>query len=179
MRTGTGLALKIAPVRIGGRLEPTLPEADFSNAWRGTYKQSVRYCPKGGVRGKGCKAMRAPLTIAALAIMLGGTTLALAQPNTQGAVELSNGTKVPQNPSLPKLDLTNMQREQIRKTVLAENNEVEFQLPETRAAKDFAPAVGATLPKGIEAQSLPTPVLSQIPELQDDTYVKMKDQVLI
>ena len=72
-----------------------------------------------------------------------------------------------------------MQREQIRKTVLAENNEVEFQLPETRAAKDFSPAVGATLPKGIEAQSLPTPVLSQIPELQDYTYVKMKDHVLI
>src|SRR5947209_17851365 len=121
--------------------------------------------------------MRAPTTIAVLAIILGTTAPSLAQPNSQGAVELSNGTKVPQNPSLPKLNLTNMQREQIRKTVLTEHNEVEFQLPATKSAKDFTPAVGTTLPKGINAQSLPAPVLS--PELRDYKYVKMKDQVLI
>jgi len=123
--------------------------------------------------------MRAPNIIAVLAIILGGTAPSLAQPNSQGAVELSNGAKVPQNPSLPKLNLTNMQREQIRKTVLTEHNEVEFRLPETKSAEDFTPAVGATLPKGINAQSLPPPVLSQIPELRDYKYVKMKDRVLI
>jgi hypothetical protein len=123
--------------------------------------------------------MRAPTTIAVLAVMLGGTALSPAQPNLQGAVELSNGTKVPQNPSLPKLNLTNMQREQIRKNVLTEHNEVQFRQKATKPAKDFTPAVGATLPKGIEAQALPTPVLSQIPELRDYKYVKMKDQVLI
>jgi hypothetical protein len=123
--------------------------------------------------------MRAPNIIAVLAIILCGTAPSLAQPNLQGAVELSNGTKVPQNPSLPKLNLTNMQREQIRKTVLTERNEVEFRLKATKAAKDFTPAVGATLPKGINAQSLPAGVLSQIPELRDYKYVKMKDQVLI
>jgi len=96
-----------------------------------------------------------------------------------GAVELSNGTKVAQNPSLPKLNLTNMQREQIRKAVLTEQNEVEFRLKATRSAKDFTPAVGAKIPKGVKAQSLPTPVLSQMPELRDYLYVKMKDQVLI
>jgi hypothetical protein len=37
--------------------------------------------------------------------------MSLVQPNERGAVELSNGTKVPQNPSLPKLNLTNQQRE--------------------------------------------------------------------
>jgi hypothetical protein len=114
-----------------------------------------------------------------LAIILGGTTLSLAQPNAQGAVELSNGTKVSQTPSLPKLNLTNMQREQIRKSVLTEHNEVEFRLKATKAAKDFTPMVGVTLPKGVKAQSLPTRVLSQIPELRDYMYVKMKDQVLI
>jgi hypothetical protein len=62
--------------------------------------------------------MRASIIIATLAIMLGGTALSPAQQNAQGAVELSNGTKVPQNPSLPKLNLTNTQREQIRKAVL-------------------------------------------------------------
>src|SRR5215472_1553857 len=123
--------------------------------------------------------MRASTIIIALAVMLGGTALSLAQQNAQGAVELSNGTKVPQNPSLPKLNLTNMQREQIRKAVLTEHNEVEFRLAATKSAKDFSPAVGAKIPKGVKAQSLPTPVLSQIPELRDYMYVKMKDQVLI
>jgi len=123
--------------------------------------------------------MRAPTIFAALAIILGGTALSLAQQSVPGAVELSNGTKVAQNPSLPKLNLTNMQREQIRKAVLTEHNEVEFRLKATRSAKDFTPAVGAKIPKGVKAQSLPTPVLSQMPELRDYLYVKMKDRVLI
>ena len=124
--------------------------------------------------------MRVPTTLAALAIVLGVAAVsAAAQPNTQGAVDLSNGTKVPQNPSLPKLDLTNTQREQIRKAVLIEHNEVEFRLKATKPAKDFTPAVGAKLPKGVKAQSLPTPILSQMPQLRDYMYVKMKDQVLI
>jgi len=123
--------------------------------------------------------MRSSTIVAALAIILGGTAVSLAQQNVQGSVELSNGTKVSQNPSLPKLNLTNMQREQIRKAVLTEHNEVEFRLKATKPAKDFTPAVGATLPKGVKAQSLPTPVLSQIPELRDYMYVKMKDRVLI
>jgi hypothetical protein len=122
--------------------------------------------------------MRVPTTIVALAIILGGSAVSLAA-NVQGAVELSNGTEVPQNPSLRKLNLTNMQREQIRKIVLTEHNDVQFRLKTTKSAKDFTPAVGATLPKGVKAQSLPTPVLSQIPELRDYMYVKMKDRVLI
>jgi hypothetical protein len=123
--------------------------------------------------------MRASTIITALAIMLGGTALSLAQQNAQGAVELSNGTKVPQNPSLPNLNLTNIQREQIRKAVLTEHNEIEFRLAATKSAKDFSPAVGAKIPKGVKTQSLPTPILSQMPELRDYMYLKMKDQVLI
>ena len=63
--------------------------------------------------------------------------------------------------------------------MLTEHNEVEFRLKATRSAKDFTPAVGAKIPKGVKAQSLPTPVLSQMPELRDYLYVKMKDRVLI
>jgi hypothetical protein len=99
--------------------------------------------------------------------------------NTPGAVELSNGTKVAQNPALPKLNLTNNQREQIRKGVLTEHTEVEFRLKATKGAKNFTPAVGAKLPKGVKGYSLPSAVLSQLPQLRDYTYVKMKDQVLI
>jgi len=124
--------------------------------------------------------MRVPTTVAVFAIILGGTTISLAQqPSNQGAVELSTGTKLPQRPSLPKLDLTNQQREQIRKGVLSEPTEVQFRLATTKAAKGFNPAVGAALPKGVKALGLPTQVLSQVPDLRDYMYVKMKDQVLI
>jgi hypothetical protein len=123
--------------------------------------------------------MKIPITIAALAVVLGGVAISPVQTHAQNAAELSNGTKVAPNPSLPKLNLTNTQREQIRKAVLTEHTEVEFRLKSTKAAKDFTPAVGAKLPKGVKALSLPTSVLSQIPELRDYFYVKMKDQVLI
>jgi hypothetical protein len=82
------------------------------------------------------------------------------RPDMRGAVEL-NGTKVPQNPKLPDLNLTNKQREQIRKGVLGRNTEVEFQQKSTKPAKDFVPAVGAKLPKGLEGHSLPAEVLAQ------------------
>ncbi|OAF12095.1 hypothetical protein [Bradyrhizobium neotropicale] len=123
--------------------------------------------------------MRAPVPIAALAILLGTPAPSLAQPHAQGAVELSDGTTLSQNPSLPKLNLTNAQREQIRKTVLTEHNDVQFRLKAVQSAKAFTPAVGATLPKGVKAQGLPAQVLSQLPELRDYMYATMKDQVLI
>jgi hypothetical protein len=41
--------------------------------------------------------MRAPTLVAALAIIRGDSALSLAQPNVQGAVEQSNGTKVRQS----------------------------------------------------------------------------------
>ena len=100
------------------------------------------------------------------------------RPDMRGAVKL-NGTKVPQNPKLPDLNLTNEQREQIRKGVLGRNTEVEFHLKSTKPAKDFVPAVGAKLPKGVEGHSLPAEVLAQLPQLRDYKYVTMKDQVLI
>jgi uncharacterized protein DUF1236 len=115
-------------------------------------------------------------------LLMAATVPALAQNNTQktqGAVELSNGTKVPQAENLPKLDLTNEQREQIRKGVLGKNTEVEFRLKTTKSAKDFTPQVGAKLPKGVTGHSLPSRVLAKLPQLRDYKYVTMKDQVLI
>lgn len=123
--------------------------------------------------------MTVPTIIAAIAILLGGTAIAPAQPGAKASVELSDGTKLPPNPSPPKLELTNPQREQIRQAVLTEHNEVQFRLKATQAAKDFTPAVGAKLPGGVKAQALPAPVLSQFPQLRNYWYVKMKDQVLI
>ena len=115
-------------------------------------------------------------------LLMAATTPVLAQDNTrktQGAIEQSNGTKVPQAANLPKLNLTNEQREQIRKGVLGQNTEVEFHLKTTKSAKDFTPQVGTKLPKGVTGHSLPPAVLAKLPQLRDYKYVTMKDQVLI
>lgn len=116
------------------------------------------------------------LFIAAAAPAFGADS---ASPNAQGAVEFSNGTKVPQNPSLPKLSLTDAQREQIRKSVVAQHSDVEFRLKSTKSARSFTPQVGAKLPKGVTGHSLPPEVLARLPQLRDYKYVAMKDKVLI
>jgi hypothetical protein len=86
---------------------------------------------------------------------------------------------IPVNPPLPTLHLTDAQRAQIRKVLVTKHTDIQFRLKSTEPAKDFTPAVGATLPKGVEAQALPHEVTAQIPELRSYQYVVMKDQVLI
>jgi hypothetical protein len=120
-------------------------------------------------------------TSAAVALIAIAAIPAAAQtepPRTQGAV-MQQGGAVPQNPTLPQLNLSNPQREQIRKAVLTEHNDVGFQLTEEKAAKDFNPAVGATLPTGLWPHGFPPPILLSMPALRDYGYVKMKAQVLI
>jgi hypothetical protein len=112
-------------------------------------------------------------------LLLAMTALAPAADNTRGAVEQSNGNVVPQNPSLPKLNLNDGQREQIRQTLLTKDTEVEFNLKTTKSAKNFTPKIGATLPKGVKSLGLPSELTQQIPQLADYGYSKMKDQILL
>jgi hypothetical protein len=58
-----------------------------------------------------------------------------------GAVE-QHGGPVPQDVKLPPLELTNGQRELVRKELLLKHNEVE-----SRLTKDFEPKVGDSLPQ--------------------------------
>jgi hypothetical protein len=111
--------------------------------------------------------------------LLATSVAAPAADNARGAVELSTGGKVPQNPALPQLQLNNAQREKIREAVLTRHTEVEFKLKSTKAAKDFTPKVGAALPKGISPDGLPQDLIAELPQLRDYAYVKMKDEVLI
>jgi hypothetical protein len=113
---------------------------------------------------------------AGTAIFIATVVPAFAQ---QGAVELSNGTAIAQNPKLPKLNLTDAEREQIRRGVATANTEVEFHLKTTKGAKNFTPVVGAKLPKGVKGHSVPPTVLAQLPQLRDYKYVKMKNEILI
>jgi hypothetical protein len=96
-----------------------------------------------------------------------------------GAVVLSGHGVVPQNPSPPKLNLTDAQRETIRDAVRAEPTEIEFKLKTTKAAADANPKIGDKLPKGVTAHAVPQTLRSQLPQLADYKYAKMKDTVFI
>src|SRR5262245_53130407 len=91
--------------------------------------------------------------------------------DTRGAVEQSGGS-LPQNPSLPKLNLNDDQREQIRQTLLTKHTEV-------KPAEDFTPKIGAKLPTEVNPDGLPSELTQQIPQLADYGYAKIKDQILL
>jgi hypothetical protein len=118
-------------------------------------------------------------TLLGAILLLTSSAAAPAADTTQGAVVQSNGSIVPQNPSLPKLDLSAVQREQVRQTLLTKHTEIEFRLKTTKSAKDFTPKIGAKLPKGVKPDGLPSDLVAQIPQLADYGYAKMKDQILI
>jgi Asp-tRNA(Asn)/Glu-tRNA(Gln) amidotransferase A subunit family amidase len=85
---------------------------------------------------------------------------------------------IPDRPSVPPLpQLSDAQRGQIRAALNQEHTDVSF--AETKSAASFEPAVGAKLPKGVQAQPLPQPLISQVPTLREYTYVKFRDQILI
>jgi hypothetical protein len=107
------------------------------------------------------------------------STVAFAAEATNGAVELSDGTQVPQKVSPPKLALNTAQREQIRKSLLTTHTEVEFRLKSTKPAKDFTPQVGAKLPKGVKPDGLPSELTEKIPGISDYGYAKIKDQIVL
>src|SRR6266700_1949562 len=119
------------------------------------------------------------LTRSKIAVMAAIAALSCVSPvhaayNSRGAVELSDGTLVPQNPSLPKPHLHDAQREWIRQELLIKDTEVE-----TESAKDFTPKIGAKLPKGVTPDGLPSDLTQQTPQLADYGYSKMKDQILL
>src|SRR5690349_16397821 len=65
------------------------------------------------------------------ALLLAATAAAPAADNPQGAIEQSGVAKVPQNPQLPKLNLSEAQRQKIRQVLLSKNSQIEFHLKTT------------------------------------------------
>jgi hypothetical protein len=98
---------------------------------------------------------------------------------TSGAVEQSGDNIVPQNPSLPKLHLSEAQREQVRQALFTKHTEVEFKMKATKPAKDFNPQIGAKLPSSVKPDGMPSELLQKVPQLRDYGYAKMKDQILL
>ena len=105
------------------------------------------------------------------ALLLAMSVSAPAADDTRGAVEQSGGS-LPQNPSLPKLNLNDDQRQQIRQTLLTKHTEV-------KSAEDFTPKIGAKLPTDVNPDGLPSELTQQVPQLADYGYAKMKDQILL
>jgi hypothetical protein len=124
---------------------------------------------------------RRALVFAALLFATGAEARAAdgAADNTRGAVEQTGGRIVPQKPSLPKLNLTTAQREQIRLNLLAKDTQIEFKMKETKPAESFTPEIGAELPKSIKPHGIPAELIQQIPQLGDYAYVKMKNHILL
>src|ERR1044072_1933683 len=120
-------------------------------------------------------------TLLSAAFVLAASAVALTAANNsaRSAVVQSGGDRVPHNPSLPKLNLSAAQREQVRKMLRTEHPEVQFKRKETQAAKDFSPKVGAKLPTQVKPLGVPSELIRQIPQLADYGYTKMKDQILI
>jgi len=98
---------------------------------------------------------------------------------TRGAVPQSIPPPVSQNPSVPPLQLSQTQRDKIRRAVSSEDTEVSFALKSAKAAQKFDPSIGAKLPSGVGLHPLPQPLARQMPLLKRYTYVKFKHQVLI
>jgi hypothetical protein len=105
------------------------------------------------------------------ALLLAMSVSVPAANDTRGAVEQSGGS-LPQNPSLPKLNLNDDQRQQIRQTLLTKHTEV-------KSAEDFTPKIGAKLPTDVNPDGLPSELTQQVPQLADYGYAKMKDQILL
>jgi len=120
-----------------------------------------------------------------LKVLLGGTLLlnacaaASAEEKPHDGTVVQGSDNLPQNPSLPKLNLDTTQREQVRQALLTKHTEVEFRLKATKSAKDSTPTIGAKLPKGVAPDGLPSELIQRIPQLADYGYAKMKDQILI
>jgi hypothetical protein len=75
----------------------------------------------------------------------------------------------------PPLDLSAQQRAQISLHVRTDHTKV----PPPKAHEQFEPTVGAKVPARIALNPLPRPLVYEIPDLKEYTYLKFKDDILI
>ena len=120
-----------------------------------------------------------PIVVCVAVFAVTATTAQNSNKSQPGDVILSTPPPVSQNPVLPPLNLTDDQRAKIRQVLSTKNTEVTFQLKTTKPAQSFNPAVGAKLPTGLKANSLPPPLIYEMPVLKRYTYLKFKERVLI
>src|SRR5689334_10476612 len=98
-----------------------------------------------------------------------------------GKVVVQSGTSsgVPVDAAAAPLQLSDAQRARIREVLNTKHPDVSLEVKENQGAKSFEPKVGETIPKGLDGEAFPQPLISEIPETKRFTYLKFKDQVLI
>ncbi|HEY2136106.1 MAG TPA: hypothetical protein VGH49_09475 [Xanthobacteraceae bacterium] len=116
-----------------------------------------------------------------VATILATTALAgtVAAQDRSGAVVQSIPPAVSQNPTVPQLHLSDAQRSRIQQALSRQDTEVSFGLKSAKPSQNFAPSVGAAVPKGLKPHTLPRPLIYQMPLLKAYTYLKFKHEVLI
>jgi hypothetical protein len=129
-----------------------------------------------------------PLSLTAVGIALLAMVSAshAAEDQAQGSrdpakVIVQSGTSsgVPVDAAAPPLHLSDPQRARIREVLNTKHPDVSLEVKENEGAKSFEPKVGETIPKGLDGEAFPQPLISEIPETKRFTYLKFKDQVLI
>lgn len=110
---------------------------------------------------------------AAALLVLSAAGMALAAGNVQQSIP-PNVTS-----SIPPLSLSDAQRARIKSVLADKNTQVSFALKTTKNAKSFEPSVGAKIPKGLKPHAFPPPLIYEMPQLKEYTYLKFKDRTLI
>jgi hypothetical protein len=119
------------------------------------------------------------LFLAAMAVAGVALVSAAAAQDRTGAVVQSIPPPVAQNPTVPRLRLSDAQRADIQKALSQQHSEVSFGLKTAKAAENFEPSVGSAVPKSLKPHALPRPLIYEMPLLKRYTYLKFKHQVLI
>jgi len=83
------------------------------------------------------------------------------------------------NTTPDSIQLNDTQRQTIRQALAQEKTDEMFNEPATKKQKDFVPAVGQKVPPALHLQPMPTDLARKVPAVQNYSYMKVKDQVLI
>jgi hypothetical protein len=86
---------------------------------------------------------------------------------------------VPVEGTVPPLKLTDDQRQRIRQVLLTQHTDVDLALKENKPAESFEARVGDVIPKPLQPEAFPQPLISEIPATRAYAYLKFKGQVLI
>ena len=79
----------------------------------------------------------------------------------------------------PPLHLSDAQRTRISEVLKKQDTEIEATLKKTKSAKSFEPGIDKKLPAALKGQAFPRPLITEMPEVRQYTYIKFKGQVLI
>jgi hypothetical protein len=67
----------------------------------------------------------------------------------------------------------------IAEVLKKQDTEIDLKLKTYKSAKSFQPTIDEKLPKALKGQPFPQPLITEMPQVRQYTYVKFKGNVLI